>query len=57
MADGTLGPAEALREFAKSLIQSIVSSGKQSAADTAGGATLVIPEKVEGFTKISADPI
>jgi uncharacterized protein YegL len=57
MANGQLGPAEALREFAKSLIRSIVNSGTQSAADASGGATLVMPDQVPGFTTISADKI
>lgn len=57
IADGTLGPAQALREFAQSLIRSIVNSGTQSAADPKGAATLVMPDKVPGFTTISADQI
>jgi uncharacterized protein YegL len=57
MADGSLGPAEALQEFARSLINSIVNSGTQSAADPAGGAMLVMPEYVPGFTKIPAETI
>jgi uncharacterized protein YegL len=57
MADGTLGPADALQEFAKSLIRSIVNSGTQSAADQSGGATLVMPENVPGFTTINADQV
>ncbi|MFC4029910.1 VWA domain-containing protein [Streptomyces polygonati] len=57
IADGTLGPAEALGEFAQSLIRSIVNSGTQSAANSQGGATLVMPDAVPGFTTITADPI
>lgn len=57
IADGTMGPAQALREFAQSLIRSIVNSGTQSGADPSGGATLVMPDEVPGFTAISADPI
>ena len=57
IADGTLGPAEALGEFAQSLIRSIVNSGTQSAASSTGGATLVMPDAVPGFTTITADPI
>jgi uncharacterized protein YegL len=57
MANGQLGPAEALREFAQSLIRSIVNSGTQSAADASGGATLVMPDHVPGFTTISADVV
>ncbi|WP_027345044.1 vWA domain-containing protein [Hamadaea tsunoensis] len=57
IANGTLGPAAALREFAKSLIRSIVNSGTSSAAEQAGGATLVMPDNVPGFTTIEADQV
>jgi uncharacterized protein YegL len=57
IADGTLGPAEALGEFAQSLIRSIVNSGTQSAANSSGGATLVMPDVVPGFTTIDAEEI
>jgi uncharacterized protein YegL len=56
IADGTLGPAEALREFAQSLIRSIVDSGTRSASAT-GGATLVMPDQVEGFTTLPAEEV
>lgn len=58
IANGTLGPAEALKEFAKSLIKSIVNSGMSSAS--AGGessANLMMPDEVPGFTTIKADTI
>lgn len=57
IADGSLGPAPALREFAQSLIRSIVNSGTQSAADPSGGAKLVMPDDVPGFTTINADAV
>jgi uncharacterized protein YegL len=57
MANGTLGPGEALREFAKSLIRSIVNSATSAASDPSGGATLSMPDNVPGFTTISADPV
>ncbi|SDT50321.1 vWA domain-containing protein [Actinoplanes derwentensis] len=57
MADGTLGPAAALQEFAKSLIRSIVNSGTQSASNQSEGASLVMPDHVPGFTTITADPV
>ncbi|WP_119726593.1 vWA domain-containing protein [Thermomonospora amylolytica] len=47
--------SHALHEFAQSLIQSIVSSG--TSADPHGGMSLVMPEKVPGFTTIPADPV
>jgi uncharacterized protein YegL len=57
IGDGSLSPGQALREFAQSLIRSIVNSGTQSAADPSGAAKLVMPDKVPGFTTLSADPI
>lgn len=57
IANGQLGPAEALKEFAKSLIQSIVSSGQQSAADPNAPAQLAMPNEVEGFTTLAAEVV
>lgn len=57
MADGRLGPTEALREFARSPIQSIVYSGTRSATDASRGAALVVPERVTGFITISTDVV
>ena len=50
-----MGPDEALREFAQSLIQSIVNSGSRPAAG--GGLTLAVPDDVPGFTALPADEI
>ncbi|WP_083958286.1 vWA domain-containing protein [Herbidospora mongoliensis] len=55
VADGTMGPAGALREFAQSLIRSIVHSG--TSAGPGGGMTLAMPDKVPGFTTIPADVV
>jgi uncharacterized protein YegL len=55
IADGSMGPEQALREFAQSLIRSIVNSGTQQAAD--GGMQLSVPENVPGFMTLSADPL
>jgi uncharacterized protein YegL len=55
IADGSMGPAEALREFAQSLIQSIVNSGSKPAQG--GGLTLAVPDDVPGFTSLPADEI
>ena len=55
IADGSMGPDEALREFAQSLIQSIVNSGSRPAAG--GGLTLAVPDDVPGFTALPADEI
>jgi uncharacterized protein YegL len=54
IADGTMGPEQALREFAQSLIRSIVNSGTKSAS---GAVTLAVPDDVPGFTTIDADLI
>jgi uncharacterized protein YegL len=57
MADNSLGPAEALAEFARSLVRSMISSGTQSAEDPDGGATLVIPDQVPGYTALPSPAI
>jgi uncharacterized protein YegL len=54
MADGTISSAESLREFARYLTWSIVSSSLPSAAGLGGGMTLTLPESVPGFADISA---
>ncbi|MFC4051928.1 VWA domain-containing protein [Actinomadura syzygii] len=53
--NGTLKPAQALQEFAQSLIRSIVRSGTSGGAD--GGMTLAMPDTVPGFTTIPADVV
>jgi len=55
IADGSMGPEQALKEFAQSLIRSIVNSGTQQAAD--GSMHLSVPENVPGFMSLPADPI
>ncbi len=55
IADGSMGPDEALREFAQSLIQSIVNSGSKPAQG--GALTLAVPDQVPGFTSLPADEI
>lgn len=57
MADGTLNPAQALQEFAKSLTNSIVASGTQTAASADGTVTLSMPDQVPGYTSLPADQI
>ena len=55
IADGSMGPDAALREFATSLIQSIVNSGSKP---TDGGAlTLSVPDQVPGYTSLPADQV
>lgn len=55
VGDGSVGPNQALREFAQQLIQSIVNSGARPAVG--GGLTLVIPHNVPGFTSLPPDYI
>jgi uncharacterized protein YegL len=55
IAQTGMGPAVALQEFARSLIQSIVNSGSRPAAG--GGLVLAVPENVPGFTALPADQI
>jgi uncharacterized protein YegL len=54
MVDKSLTPAQALAEFAKSLIRSMVNSGQQTGSDPGEGATLALPDQVPGFTTIPA---
>ena len=54
VADGTIRPEQALREFTQSLIRSIVNSGTQLAS---GAVTLSVPDDVPGFTTLAADEI
>jgi uncharacterized protein YegL len=55
IADGSMGPDAALREFAKSLTNSIVNSGSRPAEN--GALTLSVPDNVPGFTALPADPV
>jgi len=55
IANGSMGPDAALREFAMSLIQSIVNSGSKPAAG--GALTLSVPDNVPGITALPADQI
>lgn len=54
ITDGTMGPEHALREFAQSLIRSIVNSGTQSQG---GRMTLAVPDNVPGFTTLEAEQV
>jgi uncharacterized protein YegL len=55
ITDGSMGPDAALREFATSLIQSIVNSYSKPASG--GALTLSVPDQVPGFTALPADQI
>ena len=55
IAEKGMGPAVALQEFARSLLNSIVNSGSRPSAD--GGLVLAVPDDVPGFTTLPADQI
>jgi uncharacterized protein YegL len=55
VADGSLTPAMALREFASSLTKSIVRSGTSDNRE--GKMTVVVEEQVPGFTTLEVDPV
>ena len=55
IAEPGMGPAAALREFAGSLIRSIVNSASRASATS--GLVLAVPDNIPGFTTLSADPI
>lgn len=55
VADGSMGPDQALREFAQSLIRSIVNSGSNQSAG--GALQLSVPENVPGFITLPADQV
>lgn len=61
IADGELSPSNALREFAKQLLNSVVASAVASSAafsaNPAAGAQMVFPEQVKGYTVLEADPV
>lgn len=54
LSDGTMSPAQALREFATALTKSIVKSGSTATAD---GIRLQTPDHVPGFTALDADEV
>jgi uncharacterized protein YegL len=55
IAEQGMGPAAALKEFASSLIQSIVNSSSRPAGD--GSLVLAVPDNVPGFTTLPADQV
>lgn len=54
IADGTIGPADALKEFATALTKSIVKSGSTATQD---GMVLQAPDVVPGFTSLAVDTV
>ncbi|GIH67758.1 vWA domain-containing protein [Sphaerimonospora thailandensis] len=57
IADSSLSPAQALREFARQLLNSVVQSAIASSADPSGAAHLSFPQHATGYTVLPADPI
>jgi uncharacterized protein YegL len=61
IANGELNPSNALREFAKQLLNSVVASAVSSSAafsaNPGAGAQMVFPEQVKGYTVLEADPV
>jgi uncharacterized protein YegL len=55
IAEKGMGPAAALREFAGSLIRSIVNSGSRPAVG--GALVLAVPDNVPGFAALPADQV
>jgi uncharacterized protein YegL len=54
IADGTLSPAGALREFAQSLIKSIVASGSKTSSKSVN---MQMPDHVPGYITMSAEVV
>ena len=54
IADGSMSPASALKEFAGALTKSIMKSGSSASAD---GVTLQTPHEVPGFTSLTVDEL
>ncbi|MFC6881407.1 MULTISPECIES: vWA domain-containing protein [Actinomadura] len=61
IADGELSPSNALREFAKQLLNSVVASAVSSSAafsaNPTASAQMVFPEQVKGYTVLEANPV
>lgn len=58
--DDSVQPAQALREFAVALTQSIIDSAKKVGSQTSSGstaATLQIPNQVPGYTEVHLDRV
>jgi len=56
IADGDLSPAQALREFARQLLNSVVQSAVASASSS-NGALMAFPEQAKGYTVLAAEPV
>lgn len=57
IADGDMAPAQALREFARQLLNSVVQSAVASSSNPSGAAQLIVPDQVQGYTVLAPDPI
>ncbi|MFJ2033733.1 VWA domain-containing protein [Streptosporangium sp. NPDC087985] len=56
IADDDISPVQALREFAKQLLNSVVHSAIAS-VNSSVGPQVVVPDQVKGYTVLSADPV
>jgi uncharacterized protein YegL len=56
IANGDISPTQALREFAKQLLNSVVHSVMAS-VNSSVGPQIVVPDQVKGYTVLAADPI
>ncbi|MBW8485532.1 vWA domain-containing protein [Actinomadura parmotrematis] len=57
VAKSDISPSEALSEFAKQLLNSIVQSAVASASKADGGATLSFPQQAAGYATLDAEPV
>ncbi|MEU8055221.1 vWA domain-containing protein [Microbispora bryophytorum] len=57
IANSEMSPAQALREFARQLLNSVVNSAMTSSTDPSGTAQIVVPNQVPGYTVLAPDPL
>ncbi|MEU7983257.1 VWA domain-containing protein [Streptosporangium canum] len=57
IANGDVSPAQALREFARQLLNSVVQSAVASSASPSSGALMVFPDQAKGYTVLPAEPV
>lgn len=57
IANGNMSPTQALREFARQLLNSVVQSAVASSSNPSGTAQLIIPDQVPGYTVLAPDPL
>jgi uncharacterized protein YegL len=57
IANSGLSPTQALHEFARQLVNSVVNSVMTSLTNPSGTPQIVIPDQVPGYTVLAADPL